>query len=75
MKYRQASINDLAISEADRLFRWPLGIRPIALPGLDEQSACNLRPHGRISISYFVPLTHGGISSNRHTFLKDNSVL
>ncbi|MDF2235082.1 nuclear transport factor 2 family protein [Albimonas sp. CAU 1670] len=34
MRRRIASINDLAISEADRLFRWPLGPRPVDHPGL-----------------------------------------
>jgi len=33
---RIASINDLAITESDRLFRWPLGPRPDNHPGLDE---------------------------------------
>jgi uncharacterized protein len=28
MRRREASINDVPISEADRLFRWPLGPRP-----------------------------------------------
>ncbi len=36
MKYRHASINDLIISEEDRLFRWPLGRRPDDHPGLTE---------------------------------------
>ena len=36
MAYRHASINDLAISEADRKFHWPLGRRPDAHPGLSE---------------------------------------
>lgn len=34
MSERHASINDVVISEADRLFRWPLGPRPQAHPGL-----------------------------------------
>ena len=34
MKRRHASINDLAIGEADRLFRWPIGRRPGDHPGL-----------------------------------------
>lgn len=34
MQERHASINDLAISEADRLFRWPQGRRPDDHPGL-----------------------------------------
>ena len=36
MSRRVASINDLPISEADRLFRWPLGPRPQDHPGLGE---------------------------------------
>jgi len=34
MAERHASINDLAITEAERLFRWPLGRRPDDHPGL-----------------------------------------
>ena len=34
MRRRHASINDLAIAEADRLFHWPLGRRPDDHPGL-----------------------------------------
>ena len=34
MAVRHASINDLAIAEADRLFRWPAGRRPDDHPGL-----------------------------------------
>ena len=34
MRTRHASINDLPIAEADRLFRWPQGCRPDAHPGL-----------------------------------------
>ena len=34
MRRRIASINDLAISEADRKFHWPLGRRPDDHPGL-----------------------------------------
>ena len=34
MKQRFASINDLPIAEADRLFRWPSGRRPDDHPGL-----------------------------------------
>ena len=34
MKVRRASINDLAIAEADRLFRWEPGPRPADHPGL-----------------------------------------
>ena len=36
MALRHASINDLAISEADRLFRWPEGRRPDDHPSLGE---------------------------------------
>ncbi|QCT19627.1 nuclear transport factor 2 family protein [Jejubacter calystegiae] len=36
MRQRHASINDLAINEAERLFRWPLGRRPDDHPGLSE---------------------------------------
>jgi len=35
-KIRHASINDLAIREEDRLFRWPLGRRPDDHPGLSD---------------------------------------
>jgi nuclear transport factor 2 (NTF2) superfamily protein len=35
MQRREASINDVAITEADRKFHWPLGIRPADHPGLD----------------------------------------
>ena len=34
MRERHASINDLAISESERLFHWPLGIRAAEHPGL-----------------------------------------
>ncbi|MEG3175352.1 nuclear transport factor 2 family protein [Sphingomonas sp. RB3P16] len=34
MRRRHASINDLAISERERLFDWPLGRRPDYYPGL-----------------------------------------
>ena len=34
MRRRIASINDLRIAEADRLFRWPTGARPVEHPGL-----------------------------------------
>jgi nuclear transport factor 2 (NTF2) superfamily protein len=34
MRRREASINDVAIDEATRRFRWPLGIRPDDEPGL-----------------------------------------
>jgi uncharacterized protein len=36
MRRRFASINDLPIAEASRLFRWPAGRRPDDHPGLDE---------------------------------------
>ncbi|HEF5785866.1 hypothetical protein WK80_20840 [Burkholderia multivorans] len=36
MAHRHASINDLPIREADRLFRWPLGRRPDDHPGLSD---------------------------------------
>lgn len=36
MRRRMASINDLAISEAERRFRWSLGQRPDDHPGLTE---------------------------------------
>jgi len=36
MRRREASINDIAIDEAARLFRWPLGPRPEGHPGLTE---------------------------------------
>ncbi len=36
MRRRFASINDLPIAEASRLFHWPLGRRPDEHPGLDE---------------------------------------
>ncbi len=36
MAVRRASINDLPITEAQRLFRWPLGPRPADHPGLSE---------------------------------------
>jgi nuclear transport factor 2 (NTF2) superfamily protein len=36
MRRREASINDLAIPEADRRFHWPLGARPADHPGLTE---------------------------------------
>ena len=36
MKTRYASINDLGIKEEDRLYHWPLGIRPQDHPGLSE---------------------------------------
>ncbi|MBN9671985.1 DUF1348 family protein [Roseibium aggregatum] len=36
MRHRIASINDLPISENDRLFRWPQGPRPKDHPGLSD---------------------------------------
>ena len=36
MAVRLASINDLAIAEADRLFHWPQGPRPHDHPGLSD---------------------------------------
>ena len=36
MRRREASINDVDITEAQRLFRWPLGPRPQDHPGLSE---------------------------------------
>jgi nuclear transport factor 2 (NTF2) superfamily protein len=36
MRQRHASINDLAITQADRLFHWPLGRRPDDHPSLSE---------------------------------------
>jgi nuclear transport factor 2 (NTF2) superfamily protein len=36
MAVRHASINDLPITEAQRLFRWPLGRRPDEHPGLSD---------------------------------------
>ena len=36
MARRHASINDLPIREADRLYRWPLGRRPDDHPGLSD---------------------------------------
>lgn len=36
MRRRIASINDLAISETERKYRWPLGRRPDDHPGLTE---------------------------------------
>jgi uncharacterized protein len=34
MRRREASINDVPIREAERLFRWPQGPRPLDHPGL-----------------------------------------
>lgn len=36
MRRREASINDVAIGESERRFKWPLGIRPDNYPGLPE---------------------------------------
>ena len=36
MTQRHASINDLAITEAERLFHWPQGRRPDDHPGLSD---------------------------------------
>ena len=36
MRRREASINDVPIAEADRLFHWPLGPRPDGHPGLSD---------------------------------------
>ena len=36
MAERHASINDLPIAEADRLFHWPMGRRPDDHPGLSD---------------------------------------
>ncbi|MGI9384104.1 MAG: DUF1348 family protein, partial [Methyloligellaceae bacterium] len=36
MQRRIASINDLAIDESERKFRWPQGNRPDDHPGLSE---------------------------------------
>ncbi len=36
MKTRHASINDLAISETERKFRWPQGRRPDGHAGLND---------------------------------------
>jgi nuclear transport factor 2 (NTF2) superfamily protein len=36
MQRRHASINDLAITNADRKFHWPLGRRPDDHPGLSD---------------------------------------
>ena len=36
MTRREASINDVPIAENDRLFHWPLGVRPADHPGLSE---------------------------------------
>src|SRR5579883_3209096 len=36
MKTRHASIKDLAIRDEERLFHWPLGVRPQDHPGLSD---------------------------------------
>lgn len=36
MRRRDASINDVSISQADRRFHWPQGPRPTTHPGLSE---------------------------------------
>jgi nuclear transport factor 2 (NTF2) superfamily protein len=36
MRVRHASINDLAITEPQRKFRWPIGRRPDGHPGLSD---------------------------------------
>lgn len=36
MQVRFASINDLPITEGERKFRWPQGMRPVDHPGLSE---------------------------------------
>ncbi len=36
MRRREASINDVPITEAARLYHWPLGPRPADHPGLSE---------------------------------------
>jgi nuclear transport factor 2 (NTF2) superfamily protein len=36
MRRREASINDVRITEDERLFHWPLGPRPEGHPGLTE---------------------------------------
>ena len=36
MRRREASINDLAIAEAERRFHWLPGPRPVDHPGLSE---------------------------------------
>jgi nuclear transport factor 2 (NTF2) superfamily protein len=36
MRRRVASINDVPIAEADRLYRWPSGPRPDDHPGLSD---------------------------------------
>jgi nuclear transport factor 2 (NTF2) superfamily protein len=36
MSRREASINDVAITESERRFHWPLGPRPADHPGLED---------------------------------------
>ena len=36
MHHRYACINDLPIQESERLFHWPLGVRPADHPGLSD---------------------------------------
>ncbi|PKP78996.1 MAG: DUF1348 domain-containing protein [Alphaproteobacteria bacterium HGW-Alphaproteobacteria-3] len=36
MRRREASINDVPIRSGDRLFHWPLGVRPAEHPGLEQ---------------------------------------
>jgi len=36
MRRREASINDVPITDSERVFRWPLGPRPEDHPGLSE---------------------------------------
>jgi nuclear transport factor 2 (NTF2) superfamily protein len=36
MRRREASINDVVLTESGRLFRWPLGPRPADHPGLTD---------------------------------------
>jgi nuclear transport factor 2 (NTF2) superfamily protein len=36
MHLRYASINDLAMKEGERKYRWPLGVRPLDHPGLSD---------------------------------------
>ena len=38
MERREASINDVAITGGQRLFRWPSGARPVGHPGLSDLS-------------------------------------
>ncbi len=38
MHHRYACINDLQISDSERLFHWPLGRRPDGHPGLSEMN-------------------------------------